>query len=469
MLCFFSMLLAPGKRRSVLGTLTLLTVVLASTARADGDCFQASREIRALGAGSADSLREAKQAAANDCWYTIHIHAVRVSDCCAGSRAAGIDPGQVARWIEKANDVYRAARVRFEFDPTPGKGDWDMLNASEVNDLVAARPGDRVWERGLATANEFASYFPRKLVVFFRHGPGSVPTGGGFSSDRDNFVIMPGFDATTVCEGAQNIDLLAHELGHYLGLKHTFREFKTKAEATAALKRSKFSPVAFDGDGLEDTAPEPYIEDVACTPVKTVTLNGVPFLLLRDNVMSYYGGPAKTLTPGQVHIVRTTLERRFAHAMDDTGPFVPDRRRSYQIASLDHGRVLEVDASTSEAEPAVRLAPWTGRANQGWKAVPLVARDAGFFEIVSTATEKCLTLAESVSGKGVVLIQADWGGVESQKWRFVLDERGELRIEAKSGGKVLTAEDGPRARDQRVVSSGDRGDPNQRWRLLPAD
>jgi hypothetical protein len=59
--------------------------------------------------------------------------------------------------------------------------------------------------------------------------------------------------------------------------------------------------------------------------------------------------------------------------------------------------------------------------------------------------------------------------VESQKWRFVLDERGELRIEAKSGGKVLTAEDGPRARDQRVVSSGDRGDPNQRWRLLPAD
>jgi outer membrane receptor protein involved in Fe transport len=151
------------------------------------------------------------------------------------------------------------------------------------------------------------------------------------------------------------------------------------------------------------------------------------------------------------------------------GPFVPDRRRSYQIASLDHGRVLEVDASTSEAEPAVRLAPWTGRANQGWKAVPLVARDAGFFEIVSTATEKCLTLAESVSGKGVVLIQADWGGVESQKWRFVLDERGELRIEAKGGGKVLTAEDGPRARDQRVVSSGDRGDPNQRWRLLPAD
>ena len=95
--------------------------------------------------------------------------------------------------------------------------------------------------------------------MLFRHGPGPNPTGGGFSWVDYDFVVMPGFDITTVC-GKQNIGVFAHEVGHYLGLRHTFaREFETVAEADAWLKDHKGDVSCFDGDRLSDTPPDPFI------------------------------------------------------------------------------------------------------------------------------------------------------------------------------------------------------------------
>ncbi|HEY6572973.1 MAG TPA: hypothetical protein VI198_06595, partial [Candidatus Eisenbacteria bacterium] len=226
---------------AAIAALALFQGAPAHRALAATDCFDATR----------DSL--SRSADADSCWYTLRVHAVRVSDSCAGARTAAIDPGQVARWIEKANEVYAAARVRFEFDPTPNIGDWDELHDSDVNKLVGEFPGDAVWEHGRSAGNEFASHFPRKILLLFRHGPDAKPTGGGFSSNNYNFVVMPGFDATTICGPTQNAFLLAHEMGHYFGLKHTFRQFKTTAEAAAALRSAANKPAAFDGDGLEET------------------------------------------------------------------------------------------------------------------------------------------------------------------------------------------------------------------------
>jgi len=418
--------------------------------------------------GAADCFRATPDSlAADDCWYTLHIHAVRVTDCCSGVRAADISARQVAQWVEKANEAYQVARVRFEFDPTPQTGDWDAVKSTEINQLVAALPGDPVWEQGKAAANELARHYPGKVLVFFRRGPGATPTGGGFSSDAYDFVVMPEFDATTVCGIIQNIQLFAHELGHYLGLNHTFREFETKAEAAEALRDSKFDARVFDGDRIKDTLPEPYIKELQCSRDESVTLAGVPFPLLRSNVMSYYVNDTKTITPQQAEVVRRTIRRRFADANDGVGPYVPDKRRAYQLVSFESGRVLEAGAASAGNVADVRLAEWIGGAGQAWKVVPLTAQDAGWFEIVSVATGKCLTVGRGESGDG--LIQAPWAGADGQKWRFLQKKHGVLRIEATRSGTALTVSTTPAASRALLGTAPDRGGKGQRWRLLPAD
>ena len=71
--------------------------------------------------------------------------------------------------VAKANEVYAAARVRFEFDPTPRTGDWVALNDTDVNNLAAELPGDPAWERAKSTANTLASHYP--------HQPDARPDG----------------------------------------------------------------------------------------------------------------------------------------------------------------------------------------------------------------------------------------------------------------------------------------------------
>jgi len=473
----------------IASALGVLSLAQPSLVWADSDCLAVTRELAGprstilrLKASLARATPEAKpdlekqlaeaeaevnarSAELSECWYTLRVHAVRVSDDCPGQRAADIDPDQVQRWIDKANEVYRVAHVRFEFDPTPKSGDWASLNSTEVNDLTGELAGDVVWERGNSIGNELASHYPGKVLLLFRHGPGAGATGGGFSGTRYNYVILPGFPITTAC-GGQNAFLMAHELGHYFGLNHTFREFKTRTAAAEAFRSAGSKPSAFDGDGLAETPPEPYIEELACTRDTTVLLNGIAFSLQRNNVMSYYFSGTKTLIPEQVRIVRTWVERRFADAMDGTGPFVPDERRTYTIVSAENGRSLEVAGASKERGAKIVQANWNGRANQTWRIVPLTAQDAGSFEIVSVATGKCLTGGIS---DGAPLTQWDWEARKDQKWRFLQDPMGDLVIESKRNQRVLSVPGAAKATGVNLELPATGGAQRQRWRLVPQD
>lgn len=202
----------------------------------------------------------------------IRLHAVRVSDD-DGSRRASVECEQVQRWVDYANKVYKPATVQFTFDSD--KGDFTDLRSTIINSMMRREKPEEAREE-VARARAAALGFSGKMVVFFRYGAGPRPTGEGFSSRDSAYIIMPGFECTRNCE-QQNIAALAHEVGHYLGLDHTFVDdlkSQTVAQAEARLRALGGNVSKFDGDGLSDTPPDPGIEELGCTDQVSVQLNG---------------------------------------------------------------------------------------------------------------------------------------------------------------------------------------------------
>jgi hypothetical protein len=213
------------------------------------------------------------------------------------------------------NAIFAKASVRFLYDPAV---DFATLKSTLLNDM--ADDSDKNWLGEVDAGNRVAARYPGKVVVFFIYGPGRGPTGSGFSSSNYNFVQMPGFDDTGVC-GYQNIGILAHEVGHYFGLSHPFAQrFASFPMAESFLRAHGNDPNVFDGDGLSDTPPDPFIDtpQFQCNPKESIVLNGRTFPLPRLNIMSYYstaGVDRTELTAQQSTIVRWVLGVRSQNGM----------------------------------------------------------------------------------------------------------------------------------------------------------
>jgi hypothetical protein len=221
-------------------------------------------------------------------------------------------------WIRFANSVYAPALIHFDWTATHQVCD-STVNQESVN--------------AGALDKEAQKYYPGNLVVLVRKS-----TGGGSSGCGATVVIVPEYNnSPIICGHGRFNNDLAHEIGHYFCLAHTFHDNpqdsgivpKTQNEVQQMLKAAGFDPVvAFDHDYLEneisDTPPDPYWETQGgttskclTTPINLVGKNGetVSFNPPRTNVMSYYEPTADSiqkLSAGQIRVIyRRLFERGF--------------------------------------------------------------------------------------------------------------------------------------------------------------
>lgn len=223
-----------------------------------------------------------------------------------GSSEASVMPEEIIDWVLAANETFAPARIGFSYDPTV---EMDVIEDSLAAGLSG--PDSAGWVERAVRANELAARYPGELVVFFRSDPGEQEIG----SHHLNFVMMGEWDDELLC-GDPDVTLLAHRIGLYLGVPHTFSSMHaTSTDAADTLSDALQDTAVFDGDAFSSTSPDPGVyPEHQCSEEQTVRIGGLELDLPRSNIMSHYQ-ERNELSLAQADRARWTLDLREANQM----------------------------------------------------------------------------------------------------------------------------------------------------------
>ena len=262
-----------------------------------------------------------------------------------GTRAATVTRVQFDTVVYRLNQVFRGTGLRFVFNPA----NWQPRADSILN---LDKPGMQ------ARGNALADSLNGRILLLLRFGGDTVPTGNGNAypppgagakppsvNDADQrYVALPNLFVPGNGLDLGGGSFVAHELGHYLGLYHTFPGWSevpgpvfAAADTTVPLIQTAIRNYlaansgdvnAFDGDSLADTPPDPGTSALKGAGVNMCTSNtitfpasgGNPSVTFRPdtrNVMSYYQlwvcsgttrwPPVQTFTRQQIQRMHQTL------------------------------------------------------------------------------------------------------------------------------------------------------------------
>lgn len=273
--------------------------------------------------------------------YSIPVVAYRVSDD-DGSRPCAITVDGVQQWVDEANRIYAAAGIRFVYD-----GVLRDLRDTEVNNVTGEEYP--AWQSVKTKLNQLAANH-RSIVLVHR-----AELGGGFSWWTYDFVAMSFFDAVHL----NALSILAHELGHHLGLPHTHaRTFQTVREAEDfLLSGGNLGDLDGDGSIINDTPPDPDIVEVRENlALDAVTLAGQAVPLARKNIMSYWNhGGMGQFSHSQIDRVRQLVLDRRARYLNVTVITPIDCAALLAQIAAAQARLAEVIADRdAETDPILR-------------------------------------------------------------------------------------------------------------------
>ena len=251
------------------------------------------------------------------CATKIPVRALQLADD-DGKNRAPITAAEVTVWINKANETWAKRGYKFVFDE---EKDFQQINSTVLNSQPP--DGDNAsWDYYKTVGNFVSSLLPSTHInVLFRDRGGA---GWSWGPGDTDFVSMPSYTNTCISKPTPgkacpngccpNDTLLSHEIGHYLGLAHTFTGTKCNQVNLSNTDGDRYGQLGNDAsDDVADTNPDP---SAACAPTSSlscaggsVMVNGVTFVPPWTNIMSYHDCLPEKITKGQKAVIKRSLKQ----------------------------------------------------------------------------------------------------------------------------------------------------------------